>query len=86
MREMEKNRSVLAKSRRPDAPSLTTSGNMHEAGSPVELKRRASQALPPDETQSRSLAGDLTEEQIQMFEKDNQDMLKYYESTLDQVR
>ncbi|XXG95098.1 hypothetical protein Hte_001358 [Hypoxylon texense] len=86
MREMEKNRSVLAKSRRPDAPPLTTLGNIHEAGSPVESKRRASQALPPDETRPHDSAGDLTEEQIQMFEKDNQDMLKYYESTLDQVR
>jgi syntaxin 18 len=28
----------------------------------------------------------LTPEQIQMFEKENQNMLKHYESTLDQVR
>ncbi|KAI1775739.1 hypothetical protein F4818DRAFT_414811 [Hypoxylon cercidicola] len=84
MREMEKNRSVLAKSRRPDVP-MGVLGNMHEAGSPVELKR-AGQALLPDDTRSPSSAVDLTEEQIQMFEKDNQDMLKYYESTLDQVR
>ncbi|KAI1373263.1 hypothetical protein F4677DRAFT_225905 [Hypoxylon crocopeplum] len=85
MREMEKSRSVLAKSRRQDV-SLVAIGNMHEPGSPVESKRRASQALPPDETPSFTPAGDLTEEQIQMFERDNQDMLKHYESTLDQVR
>jgi syntaxin 18 len=28
----------------------------------------------------------LTEEQVQMFEKDNQDMMKHYETTLDKVR
>lgn len=86
MREMEKNRSVLAKSRRPDAPSSAVLGTWNEAGSPVETKRRASQAFPPDETSSYASTGDLTAEQIQMFEKDNQDMLKHYESTLDQVR
>ncbi|KAI1765380.1 snare-complex protein syntaxin-18 N-terminus-domain-containing protein [Hypoxylon sp. FL1150] len=88
MREMEKSRSVLAKSRRPDAPSISTLGNFHEAGSPVESKRKANQALSlsPDEAQPPSLGGGLTEEQIQLFEKDNQDMLKYYESTLDQVK
>jgi hypothetical protein len=29
---------------------------------------------------------ELSPEQLQMFEKENQDMLKHYESTLDQVR
>ncbi|KAL7629748.1 hypothetical protein AAE478_001271 [Parahypoxylon ruwenzoriense] len=88
MREMEKNRSVLAKSRRQDVSSLGALGSTHKTGSAVESKRRASQALPPDETPSytSTSAGDLTEEQIQMFERDNQDMLKHYESTLDQVR
>ncbi|KAI1135074.1 hypothetical protein F5Y05DRAFT_191218 [Hypoxylon sp. FL0543] len=85
MREMEKNRSVLAKARRPDA-SFSTVGNVPESVSPVEPKRRASQPLPPDETASYAPSGDLTVEQIQTFEKDNQDMLKHYESTLDQVR
>lgn len=31
-------------------------------------------------------AADLTAEQIQMFERGNQDMLKHYETTLDKVR
>ncbi|KAI1090300.1 hypothetical protein F5B19DRAFT_464114 [Rostrohypoxylon terebratum] len=86
MREMEKNRSVLAKSRRQEVP-LATVGNMHGNGGVAESKERAaSQPLSPDEAPSSDLKGDLTEEQIQMFEKDNQDMLKHYESTLDQVR
>ncbi|KAI2640856.1 hypothetical protein GGS26DRAFT_540073 [Hypomontagnella submonticulosa] len=85
MREMEKSRSVLAKSRRPDIPPGAL-GNLQEAGSPVESKRKASQALPPDEKPSYTPAEGLTPDQIQMFEKDNQDMLKHYESTLDQVK
>ncbi|KAI0482168.1 snare-complex protein syntaxin-18 N-terminus-domain-containing protein [Xylariaceae sp. FL0804] len=79
-REMEKNRSILAKSRGQDAPSLS---------GPGESRRRASQAPqppPPEESTAHDPTGDLTAEQIQMFEKDNQDMLKHYESTLDQVR
>ncbi|KAI1099346.1 hypothetical protein F4804DRAFT_322084 [Jackrogersella minutella] len=85
MREMEKNRSVLAKSRRPDA-LLAAAGSLNEAGSPVETQSRPSQPLPPDEPPSYAATDNLTEEQIHMFEKDNQDMLKHYESTLDQVR
>jgi syntaxin 18 len=38
------------------------------------------------ETQQLYPEQELTQEQIQMFEKENQDMLKHYESTLDQVR
>ncbi|KAI0134952.1 hypothetical protein F4814DRAFT_5352 [Daldinia grandis] len=85
MREMEKSRSVLAKSRKQDI-SLGTLASAQEAGSPAEIKRRLSQTLPPDEAPTYAPTGDLTTEQIQMFEKDNQDMLKHYESTLDQVR
>lgn len=85
MREIEKSRSVLAKSRKQDI-SLGALASAQEAGSPAESKRRLSQTLPPDEAPTYTPTGDLTTEQIQMFEKDNQDMLKHYESTLDQVR
>ncbi|KAI0005270.1 hypothetical protein F4779DRAFT_630157 [Xylariaceae sp. FL0662B] len=87
MREMEKNRSVLAKSSRgQETTSLSTLANVREPGSPTSAKRRASQALPPEEPPLHTGADDLTAEQLQMFEKDNFDMLKHYESTLDQVR
>ncbi|KAI5861586.1 hypothetical protein GGS23DRAFT_140516 [Durotheca rogersii] len=87
-REMEKTRSVLAKSQRQGGPPLGALGNAQEAGGAAEPRRRPSQtAPPPDETPPYAPAGgDLTAEQIQMFERDNQDMLKHYESTLDQVR
>ncbi|KAI8631943.1 hypothetical protein F5Y19DRAFT_380952 [Xylariaceae sp. FL1651] len=86
MREMEKNRSVLAKARGQDTASLNTLGSLVGPASPTDWTKGSSQALPPDETPSYNATSDLTAEQIQMFERDNQDMLQHYESTLDQVR
>ncbi|KAI1124668.1 hypothetical protein F5Y10DRAFT_280056 [Nemania abortiva] len=87
MREMEKNRSVLAKARGQDAASVNNVATIIEPhGSAVDWRKGSSSALPQDEAPSYNPTNDLTPEQIQMFEKDNQDMLKHYESTLDQVR
>ncbi|KAI1497889.1 hypothetical protein F5X99DRAFT_352219 [Biscogniauxia marginata] len=86
MREMEKSRSVLAKSRAQVVSSLSPSGGLSEPLNILDSQSRTTQNLPPGETPSFDLTSDLTAEQIQMFEKDNQDMLKHYESTLDQVR
>jgi syntaxin 18 len=84
-REMEKNRSVLAKARGPDVPTLASIAA--ETSNPRESKKlSANQALPPDTTSSYNPAEELSEEQIQMFEQDNKEMLKHYESTLDQVK
>ncbi|KAI3320127.1 snare-complex protein syntaxin-18 [Xylariaceae sp. AK1471] len=87
MREMEKNRSILAKARGQDAASLNTLASLVEpTGSTTNWKKGGNQTLPQDEAPSYNPTKDLTAEQLQMFEKDNQDMLKHYESTLDQVR
>ncbi|KAI5923575.1 hypothetical protein F4810DRAFT_199507 [Camillea tinctor] len=87
MREMEKSRSVLAKSRDQGASSLNAPGVLSpEALIVGDSHGKLSSNLPPEETPSFHATGDLTAEQIQMFEKDNRDMLKHYESTLDQVR
>ncbi|KAI1815332.1 snare-complex protein syntaxin-18 [Poronia punctata] len=88
MREMEKNRSVLAKARGQDAASLNTVASLVEAPeSTQDWKKDSGQAAPLDEPPpSYDPTKDLTEEQIQMFQRDNQDMLRHYESTLDQVR
>jgi len=91
-REMEKNRSVLAKARAPDMAALrammepgddTTYGskNPSSAGTGRRADEEAQRA-----TAAYSPATDLTPEQIQMFQQDNADMLRHYESTLDQVR
>ncbi|KAK7996705.1 D-lactate dehydrogenase [Apiospora arundinis] len=83
-REMEKNRTVLAKA---TGSSMAGLGAMPEMpGSPVRERRKPSQSLPPDQQPSSSTAQGLSPEQIQMFEQENHDMLNHYESTLDQVR
>ncbi|KAK0641999.1 hypothetical protein B0T16DRAFT_462023 [Cercophora newfieldiana] len=77
-REVEKSRSVLAKARGPGM----------EMGMGMGMGRRTSvgQAASGMREEERRTLDDLTEEQMQMFEKGNQDMLKYFESTLDKVR
>jgi hypothetical protein len=80
LREMEKNRSVLANSK---AGPMINSDFNDSAKSPAtyggsSAARIEAPVFNPEE--------ELTPEQIQLFEKENQDMLKHYESTLDQVR
>ncbi|KAI1160478.1 hypothetical protein F5B18DRAFT_506144 [Nemania serpens] len=87
MREMEKNRSILAKARGQDAAFSANNGaSLVEPGHAADWKKDNNPTLLQDETPSYNPTSDLTTEQIQMFERDNQDMLKHYESTLDQVR
>lgn len=74
-RDLEKRRSVLAnaKSKAPELSTFNASMNNYSPTSPTQTG--TPQYRPED----------LSEEQVQMFEKDNQDMLKHYESTLNQV-
>ncbi|KAI3547643.1 SNARE-complex protein Syntaxin-18 [Colletotrichum filicis] len=89
-REMEKNRSVLAKAGGGGAmPEL---GGFYESMAKTAATSKGATGkagLPPgDEGASSSYdpREGLTDEQIQMFEKGNQDMLQHYNSTLDKVR
>lgn len=93
LREMEKNKSVLARTRRASIPGLGGfEGGSSVPGKAAGFSRKGSSAgaggLNAVQLESRELnpEEELSEEQIQMFEKENQDMLKHYESTLDQVR
>ena len=43
-------------------------------------------AAAMEEEDKRQIEQQLTPEQLQLFAKENQDMLKHYEDTLDQVR
>lgn len=81
LREVEKNKSVLANSKVGHMPEL---GGFDNASVPPSSYR--SSAAPQVETQQLDPENELSQEQIQMFEKENQDMLKLYESKLDQVR
>ncbi|CZR64792.1 related to syntaxin 18 [Phialocephala subalpina] len=77
-REMEKNKSTLAKSKMGMSNIAFDAPSSSKPYTPTTRAALEVQELYPEE--------ELTEEQIQMFEKENQDMLKHYESTLDQVR
>lgn len=74
MRQLEKNKSMISKSRM----GRLELGGFDPAPIPPANPSAEQEADPGQDT--------LTPEQIQMFEKEEQDMLKHYESTLDQVR
>lgn len=80
LREMEKNRSVLANSR----PAPVTDYDFNEGTKSTTTY--SGRSMAHNESPVFNPEEDLTPEQIQLFEKENQDMLKHYESTLDQVR
>lgn len=88
-REMEKNRSVLAKAR---GPALGV--GPHDAANrgrvkppPVGMPTHSMGLTMQEEEERRpAVVESLTDDQMLMFEKGNQDMLKYFESTLDKVR
>lgn len=88
-REMEKNKGVLAKARglQELPPGLARDFGFDEGpaavgagGGSVALEEEATRR----QEQGRDL--DLTDEQRQIFERDNQDMLKHYSSATEKVR
>ncbi|EOO03772.1 putative t-snare protein [Phaeoacremonium minimum UCRPA7] len=93
-REMEKNRSVLAKTRPQGLPvgfedfpdgGMATSPQSDRRTSGGAWQQSRGAALEEEDNQRRA-GDDLTDEQRQMFEQDNRDMLKHYQTTLDKVR
>ena len=80
---MEKNRSVLAKARASEPSTLRVE---HEKLAADHKATAPGHVVSQDEPPSYNPVEGLTQEQIQMFDQDNKDMLKHYESTLDQVR
>lgn len=91
-REMEKSKSVLYKNQnaRPNDGSAsfdaTTMNGQSFKGS---QKNNHSPISPTANTSDRSRINaeeELSSEQLQLFEEENQGMLKHYEDTLDQVR
>ena len=88
-REMEKSRSVLAKAHAP--PELSALRSAHENHGAVDQHKTTPTPSHhvisrDDSSSSYNPTEGLTQEQIQMFEQDNKEMLRHYESTLDQVR
>ncbi|KAK0746849.1 hypothetical protein B0T18DRAFT_348724 [Schizothecium vesticola] len=87
-REMEKNRSVLAKARGPLMNSGRGSIDLGRgrSSSTSNNQTKGGPSLPGEEGRRPPAVENITEEQLQMFEKGNQDMLRHFESTLDKVR
>lgn len=81
MRELEKNKSVLYKAR----------GRMgQELGEPAvpafEYKGGEGMRMEQQSEHKHNVDDELTPQQLQMFEKENQDMVRQYENTLNQVK
>ncbi len=81
MREMEKNKSLLYKARGKPMPEF---GGFDDAPMPPPKHGKITMHLEDQKTQNPE--DELSPEQLQMFEKENQDMMKHYEATLDQVK
>lgn len=87
-REMEKNRSVLARAGAPTLPDLPglPAGPSSTPGSSGKTEPSLLRRDEGEENTQYDISQDLTPEQIQMFEKGNQDMMKHFDSYLDKVR
>lgn len=82
-REMEKNKSMLEKSR---MTHMADFAQQHEIARPAAAKPKKNWAAQDDETGQEDGQVELSAEQLQLFEQENADMLKHYQATLDQVR
>lgn len=93
-REIEKSKSVLYKTRASremsavladmdgDVPGSDRAGGARDfTGSGA-----ANKAAQMDESERKRIEAQLSPDQLQIFAKENVDMLKHYEDTLDQVR
>ena len=84
MRELEKNKSVLYKARGRMGQELGESAvpdfqyDAHQAEQTVHMEQQSRHVS--------NIEDELTPQQLQMFEKENQDMVRHYEETLNQVK
>ncbi|KAF2092007.1 hypothetical protein K490DRAFT_53165 [Saccharata proteae CBS 121410] len=79
-REREKSKSVLYKTRGSGMPPAAFNS---DTGS---YQGDRNQATGVSDTDGKAVEQQLSEEQMQLFAEENQDMLKHYEDTLDKVR
>jgi syntaxin 18 len=82
MREMEKNKSLLYKST--GAIAREGEGSSEAPVPAFEYKGAAGRQV--EEEYGNNIEDELTPEQLQMFEKENRDMVQHYEDTLNQVK
>lgn len=86
-REMEKSKSILAKSAAAHVVPHSFDEDVDIARSPVEsVKRKRFSAVLEDEKDQAPARQELSPEQVQMFAEENHELLRHYEDQLDQVR
>lgn len=91
-REVERGRSVLYKIKGPGGAGEIggmdgfTGEAGQEAGGSGGSGYRGGGGAAMDDEDRRQIEQQLSPEQLQLFARENQDMLKHYEDTLDQVR
>ncbi|QUC20192.1 uncharacterized protein UV8b_04433 [Ustilaginoidea virens] len=82
VREMDKSRGMLVPPAADFAAFPPASG---KSGKSEKKSWQASTASGRESNDAGAFTQGLTDEQVQMFEEDNQDMMKYYETTLDKI-
>ena len=93
-REIEKSKSMLYKTkgasgatiRNMEYGAMNDSGNGNGNDWPGGGKYSTSRAVEMDDMDRKKIEQQLSPKQLQLFEQENNDMLKHYEDTLDQVR
>ena len=91
-RELEKSKSVLYKTHAVtpgQVPGLDHGSSTGAAANPVAGRVRSQadgRGARMDELEQDRIEQELSPEQLQLFAQENQDLLKHYEDTLDQVR
>ena len=86
-REIEKSKSVLYKAKDPrGAPETVPAAGQGVTKRSEDPWKLGMAQLPPEQRSVTVSDLGLSSEQIQIFEQENNDMLKHYEDTLDQVR
>ena len=82
MREMEKNKSLLYKSK--GGMTMDGGGSGEPPIPAFEYKGAAGRQV--EEEYGKNVEDELTPEQLQLFEKENRNMVQHYEDTLNQVK
>ncbi|EPS41667.1 hypothetical protein H072_4427 [Dactylellina haptotyla CBS 200.50] len=92
MREVEKNKSILENVAFNKSQGLAMGNAAVQASKAAQVEaqakayKRSQAAAAMEDEETRDIEQMLSKDQLQIFAKENQDMVKYYEDTLDQIR
>jgi len=90
MRAVEKNKSILENAVFDKSQGMATASAAVQASKAAQMEAQAKaykrSHLAVEEEEQREIEQVLSPDQLQIFAKENQDMIKHYEETLDQVR